>query len=463
MSQLAILSSHHQPSRSTPRSFRRWPRWAITAVIALFSSLLVSVVPSPGAATASTTGYGALSPSRVLDTREGVGASVGRVGAGGRVDVRVTGVGGVPADGVAAVVLNVTAINPSSRTFLTVWPSGESKPGTSNLNARAGVTVPNLVIARVGAGGQVSIGNQFGSVDVAADVMGWIPGTPSTPPGAGLSGSLYYSKIVGLDRLDFDTRTAVTVTNENPDTDFAVSKDGTEYVYGEERGGTLDVHVHSVQSLQRLTTFDFGDTLEAGSVVYPSPDNRLYAGLINGPDVFGPSTLRIMGRDGADSVDRPNTKSVAWGPDGSLVAVTLTSGFWSLVVFPLDGNSSYVATTFSQDFDDLPTDITVSPDNSLIAYSHLGNLWTVPNEASATPRRVAESTVDLDEATFSPDGRFLAFSRADSAFGCGGIHVIPARPATPVVVTGSDDEPTKIILQPTNRISSCGHGMFWLP
>ena len=38
-----------------------------------------------------------------------------------------------------------------------------------------GQTVPNMVIAKVGAGGQVSIYNNTGSVDVVVDVLGWFP------------------------------------------------------------------------------------------------------------------------------------------------------------------------------------------------------------------------------------------------------------------------------------------------
>ena len=82
--------------------------------------------------------------------------------------------GGVPATGVTSVVLNVTAANASGpQSFLTVWPKGTTRPLASNLNFTAGVSVPNLVVARVGDGGSVSIYNDSGTVDVVADVQGW--------------------------------------------------------------------------------------------------------------------------------------------------------------------------------------------------------------------------------------------------------------------------------------------------
>ena len=83
----------------------------------------------------------------------------------------MTGLAGVPTDAVA-VVLNVTAVRPSTRTFLTVFPSG-TPPVVSDLNPPAGGTEPNLVVATVSAGGTVSIYNDAGTVDVAVDVAGW--------------------------------------------------------------------------------------------------------------------------------------------------------------------------------------------------------------------------------------------------------------------------------------------------
>ena len=76
--------------------------------------------------------------------------------AGGTVALDVTGVGGVPASGVSAVILNVTVTGPAAGGFVTVHPGGEARPASSNLNFVAGQTIPNLVVAKVGAGGIVS-------------------------------------------------------------------------------------------------------------------------------------------------------------------------------------------------------------------------------------------------------------------------------------------------------------------
>jgi hypothetical protein len=126
----------------------------------------------------------ALEPSRVLDTRPGMTTSDGNfagsnsIASGGSLDLTVLGRGGVPTTGVGAVVLNVTVTDTSGSGNLRLWPTGTALPNASNLNYVPGQTVPNLVIAKVGAGGKVSIYNSGGTVQVVADVMGWFPTAP---------------------------------------------------------------------------------------------------------------------------------------------------------------------------------------------------------------------------------------------------------------------------------------------
>ncbi|HWM18422.1 MAG TPA: DUF1501 domain-containing protein [Ilumatobacteraceae bacterium] len=116
-----------------------------------------------------------LEPSRLLDTRSGVGAPSGAVGRQQRVDLQVTGRGGVPGDA-TAVVLNVTVDQPTSNGFLSIGPAGEAIPGTSNLNFVAGLTVPNLVVCKVGDGGMVSFSAECDSLHLIADVFGYFAG-----------------------------------------------------------------------------------------------------------------------------------------------------------------------------------------------------------------------------------------------------------------------------------------------
>ena len=120
----------------------------------------------------SAAGFLPLVPTRLLDTRTGVGGSAAKMRGGRRTELEVTGRGGVPASGVDAVVLNVAALRPSVAGFLSVWPSGMAAPDVSNLNFEPGRNVPNLVVCKVGAGGSVSLAANAGELDVIADVVG---------------------------------------------------------------------------------------------------------------------------------------------------------------------------------------------------------------------------------------------------------------------------------------------------
>ncbi|WP_405012257.1 PKD domain-containing protein [Kitasatospora sp. NBC_01539] len=109
-------------------------------------------------------------PVRLADTR--ADGTRSPVAGGTSLSVPVAGTNGVPADATAAV-LNVTATAPTASGFLTVWPHGTPRPGTSNLNFVPGLTVPNHVITRLGEGGRVDVQNFAGSTHVLADLAGW--------------------------------------------------------------------------------------------------------------------------------------------------------------------------------------------------------------------------------------------------------------------------------------------------
>jgi len=113
-----------------------------------------------------------ITPARLLDTR-----TSSKLGSGASLVLPVAGHGGVPTMGAGvpptAVVLNVTATNPSSASYLTIWPDGAARPTTSDLNFVSGLTVPNLVVVKLGTSGAIDIFNGAGSTDVIVDVVGW--------------------------------------------------------------------------------------------------------------------------------------------------------------------------------------------------------------------------------------------------------------------------------------------------
>ena len=146
--------------------------------------------------------FHALTAHRLLDTRFGVGAAAPQPESA--VSVRVTGVGGVPADGVASVVVNLTATRAAGSGFLTASADGAAVPATSSLDFGANLNVANMAVVRVGADGRISIFNGSGAtVQVVADVLGYYLGGSATALGSFQS--------VAQQRI-LDTRTGVGAT-----------------------------------------------------------------------------------------------------------------------------------------------------------------------------------------------------------------------------------------------------------
>jgi Bacterial Ig-like domain (group 3) len=205
--------------------------------------------------------FAPLTPARILDTRNGTGAS-GALTAGHSLSLTVAGVGGVPAGFDGTVALNVTALASSTaKGFLSVYPDGTTRPSTSNLNFSPGQVIPNLVFAKVGTDGKVDIYNGgTASVGVLGDVAGvFFPGTATNG---------YYSPLSSAVRL-LDTRSGVgghtgaipaggTVT-------FHVT--GASGIPSSIAGVTLNVTAVSPTKAGTLTAYGTGSTLPSVTTV----------------------------------------------------------------------------------------------------------------------------------------------------------------------------------------------------
>ena len=134
--------------------------------------------------TFATDAYTALDePQRLVDTRlNGETADGEYVGIGMRNDgettpIEVTGRAGIP-EGASSVILNVTAVRPTDRGFITAHPRGSDRPNASNLNYDVGSNIANAVIARVGGDGIVCLYNAE-AADLIIDVAGYLTGPDS--------------------------------------------------------------------------------------------------------------------------------------------------------------------------------------------------------------------------------------------------------------------------------------------
>jgi hypothetical protein len=120
----------------------------------------------------SGAGYTAVSPSRILDSRDGTGGPATPWTTGETRVVPVAGHGGVPS-GATAVVVNLTATDTTNWGYVTAWPDGGGRPGTSNLNFGPGQTIANLATVPLGPDGAIDLFNFQGRADLVADVVGY--------------------------------------------------------------------------------------------------------------------------------------------------------------------------------------------------------------------------------------------------------------------------------------------------
>jgi hypothetical protein len=119
-------------------------------------------------------GFVGMTPIRALDTRE-IGPCVGptprRLLIADRFGVPSNANPGVP--GVSAVALNVTVTQPSAPGFVTVWPSGRTRPNASSLNFVTGQTIPNMVIVKLGSDGAINLMSNAGCPNIIIDIAGY--------------------------------------------------------------------------------------------------------------------------------------------------------------------------------------------------------------------------------------------------------------------------------------------------
>ena len=137
-----------------------------------------------GAPATRVGGVVAVDQVRVVGTRSGIGVKERcRLqqdrwnGDSHRIFAKVTGVGGVPAEGVAAVLVRVSALGTNAATTLRAWSPGASSSvpvvkAPMNADASADAIIP------VASDGTIAIATAAGATDVTVDVLGYYPNGP---------------------------------------------------------------------------------------------------------------------------------------------------------------------------------------------------------------------------------------------------------------------------------------------
>ncbi|MEV6546329.1 LamG-like jellyroll fold domain-containing protein [Streptomyces sp. NPDC051665] len=128
-----------------------------------------------------TTGTGGekfhtINPTRLVDTRTGLGGSSNPVAANGTYTLTSAITQQVTAATTPTIAAAVTITGPTDSGYATVYPTsiGKSSPATSNLNWSAGDTIANLALTPTDSNGQLSIySNSDGTTDLIVDSSGY--------------------------------------------------------------------------------------------------------------------------------------------------------------------------------------------------------------------------------------------------------------------------------------------------
>ncbi|MFF2146775.1 hypothetical protein ACFVWU_29590, partial [Kitasatospora sp. NPDC058190] len=319
----------------------------------------------------------AFGPTRLLDSRDGSGTP--KVGANSTTRVQVAGANGVPA-GATAAVLNVTVTDTTGAGHVTVYADGSSSvPTTSNVNYVAGQTVPNMVVAPVGAGGYVDVVNTGPSLDLVVDITGYFvrssaagytplspsrlvdtrygTGAPQSPVGAGQSLPVQIAGAAG-GQLPASgiTAVALNVTVTNPGTaghltvypggQQAPNASNLNFTAGQTVANSVVVPVGSDGTVQVLNAAGSSSDVIVDVVGYYSPTGR---------SAYLPVTPTRL-------LDTRDTTKWQYGPLNP----------WSYVYMPVSsGQPDITAFALNATMTDTTSDghLSVAPDpNTLAAY-----------------------------------------------------------------------------------------------
>jgi len=117
-----------------------------------------------------------LTPTRITDTRENLGARTFT----GKGTATITAPATVAGDNTAALVSNVTGVNPSNSTYFSLWADGDDQPTVSNLNLTPHEIRSNAAVIPVGPGNKFDVFNAAWTVDMVIDVAGTFEFVPES-------------------------------------------------------------------------------------------------------------------------------------------------------------------------------------------------------------------------------------------------------------------------------------------
>jgi len=356
-----------------------------------------------------------LSPTRVLDTRNGTGAPTAQVPARGSVTVQLTGRAGVPSGGVSAVVLNVTATGTTAPGYITAYPSNTDRPLASTLNFLPGQTVPNLAVVPVGSDGAVTLYNgSDGPLDLVADISGYYGSGGGTLQAFGYEALGAGQTYTSADPLPVRTLTGVTSVASANGATYALDADGSVWWWGAVDTPLPSMAAGSWSSPTRLDEVPPARSIAVGGTGIYAEYDTVYVAAVDG-------TVWAWGR----------------GDQGQIGNGTTATSVLPTQVNGLSGVISVAATTYGA--------YALKDDGTVWAWGggHNGELGNGLSQSAAVPVQVpgltnvtAITAGGYNGYALRSDGTVWSWGESGSTLGTGAPTTWPTSPATPAQVVG---------------------------
>ncbi|MEU5314945.1 LamG-like jellyroll fold domain-containing protein [Streptomyces sp. NPDC021562] len=147
-----------------------------TITISVHSSAAAVIADISGYYTTSTTGqkFHTVNPTRLVDTRSGIGGSKGVVAPLGTYPVTSSTTQQVTTATTPTLAAMLTVTDTAGSGYAIAYPAAVGKPATSSLNWGTGDTLANLTLTPTDTNGQISIyNNSDGNADFVVDTSGY--------------------------------------------------------------------------------------------------------------------------------------------------------------------------------------------------------------------------------------------------------------------------------------------------
>ncbi len=154
--------------------------------------------------------YTPVTPCRIADTRVAGGAltaNVQRTFDGVSANFSTQGGTasscGIPS-GVAALALNLYAVNPTNLGFIKVWPANAAEPAVSTVNYQVGIAAiaTGAIVPVDGANSNRFLAKSPAVVDMIADVVGYFKAPSPIIANGGVTGAMLANGSVSLSKID---------------------------------------------------------------------------------------------------------------------------------------------------------------------------------------------------------------------------------------------------------------------